>query len=159
MNKLPDWLPQLLMLDDYGGSWQRYEDEVYARFYTDFVESRPLYRGKPVDITRQIIDGKERSFWHCVQEGRIEEERTPDLRRCERIGWIRAIIEHSDNALIKKWQNKKRGRNSRQLLWFEEADFLIVLEQRTDRWFLWTAYCTTWEHTKRKLRKEYEALK
>jgi hypothetical protein len=28
-----------------------------------------------------------------IQEGRTEDERTPDLRRCERIRWPRPIIE------------------------------------------------------------------
>jgi len=155
MTELPHWLPELLLFEDYGGCWQRYEDEVYSKFYTDFIASKPFYEGMQVEITKNLIKGKERSFWHCIQEGRVEEERTPDLKRCERIAWIRAIIEHSSEPTIKKWQNKK-GRNTRQLLWFEEAEFLVVLEKRAKTWLLWTAYCTTWKHTKDRLRKEYE---
>lgn len=156
MSRLPDWLPELLLFEDYHGDWQRYEDKIYERFYTDFVESKPKFQNKLVDITKQLIKGKERSFWHCIQEGRIEEQRTPDLRRCERISWIRAIIEHANEPIIKKWQNKK-GRHIRQLLWLEEAEYLIVLEERIKTWLLWTAYCTTLGHTKNHLRKEYEA--
>lgn len=154
MGKLPDWLPGLLLLDNYSGSWQRYEDEVYSRFYRDFIESRPVFQGLPVKVTKQLVRGKERNYWHLIQEGRIEEDRIPNLRRCERIGWIRAIIQHSDDSRIKKWSKKVR-RRTRHLLWFEEAEYLVVLEKRSNSWILWTAYCTSREHTKRRLRKEY----
>jgi hypothetical protein len=112
MSALPDWLPELMPLCDSNGDWQHYEDQVYAVFYTDFIESCPHFQNGPVRITKQLIDGKERTFWHCVQEGRIEAQRTPDLRRCERIPWIRATIENSNCFTVKKWQNK-RGRNVR----------------------------------------------
>lgn len=38
-----------------------------------------------------MADGKEATFWHMIQEGRIEEDRTPDIRRCERIRWPKPI--------------------------------------------------------------------
>jgi hypothetical protein len=79
----------LVRLEDHGGDWQRYIDAVYAVFYGDFIASQPRFRGRPVVIGKQIIDGKERTFWHATSEGNIEVQRTPDLRRCERIGWIR----------------------------------------------------------------------
>jgi len=129
MGKLPDWLPGLLLLDNYSGSWQRYEDEVYSRFYTDFIESRPTFRGLPVYVKRFLEKGKERGFWHCIQEGPIERDRTPDLRRCERIAWVRSIIEHANEPMIKKWSKKVRGK-TRYLIWFENADYLVVLEKR-----------------------------
>lgn len=156
MSRLPDWLPELLLLEDYDGCWQRYEDEVYARFYADFVESRPIFQGMPVYIKRFLEGGKERSFWHCIQEGPVEVQRTPDLRRCERIAWIRAIIEHTEDIRIKKWLKKIKNK-TRCLLWFEEVDYLIVLEQRRTAWILWTAYCVIQPHRKRKLQREYEA--
>ena len=154
MSKLPDWLPELILLENYSGSWQRYEDEVYSRFYRDFIESRPMFQRMPVKVTKQLVRGKERNFWHLIQEGRIEEDRIPDLRRCERIGLTRAIIQHSDDSRIKKWSKKIR-RKIRHLLWFEEAEYLVVLEKRSNCWILWTAYYTSREHTKRRLRKEY----
>ena len=156
MSSPPPWLPDLLLLSHCNDDWQRYEDEVYAIFYRDFVESRANLGNRPVHITKQLIDGKERTFWHCIQEGRIEDQRTPDLRRCERIRWIRAIIENADDPKIRKWQ-KQKGRHLRQLLWLEACEFLVVLERRRTDWLLWTAYCTTWPHTKKRLRQEYDA--
>ena len=146
MCNLPDWLPDLLLFEDFGGDWQRYEDEVFATF-----------QNEPVYITKYPLKkGKERGFWHCVQEGPVEEDRTPDIRRCERIRWVRPVIEHSNDPKVKKWPTKKAGKN-RYLLWLEEADYLVILEKRPGCWFLWTAYCTDFEHTRRKRRAEYEA--
>lgn len=156
MTELPDWLPGLVPFANYGGSWQRYIDYVYSIFYGDFIAFHPMFEEMPVRITKQLIDGKERNFWHLIQEGPIEELRTPDLRRCERISWIRPIIENAEDPAVKKW-TKNVGRKTRKLLWLEEADFLVVLEKRPTCWILWTAYCTTKSRTKRKLMKEYEA--
>jgi len=151
----PDWLPDLIELEDFSGDWQRYEDEVYAKFYTDFVESKPIFQSMPVYIKRELVKGKERGFWHCIQEGKVEKERTPNLRRCERITWIRALIENADDPLIKKWPKRKKGK-IRFSIWLEEADYLVILEKRSNCWILWTAFYTDWPHTRKKLRKEYE---
>ena len=156
MSTLPDWLPKLIELTDYRGQWQRYEDEIYSIFYRDFIESRPMFRGLPVYVKRFLEKGKERSFWHCIQEGPVEEERTPDIRRCERIAWIRAVIEHVHDPLVKSWHKKVKSK-CRFLLWLEKAEYLVVLEKRRTAWILWTAYCVTEPHRKRKLQKEYEA--
>ncbi len=155
MSELPNWLPELILFEDYNGNWQRYEDAVYSRFYSGFIASKPTLHGIPVYIKRSLSKGKERGFWHCIQEGPVEEKRTPDLRRCERIRWIRAIIEHAHDPEVKTWQNERKGK-TRQLLWLEESEFLVVLEQRPHAWVLYTAYPVTEEHRKRKLRREYE---
>jgi len=158
MSEWPTWLPDLILLDTYGGSWEWYEDEIYSIFYRDFIESSPVFEDRSVGIARQLIRGKEGTFWHCITEGDVEAERTPDLRRCERIAWIRPLIEHADDSSVRQWCNH-RGRKVRRLLWLELAEYLLVLEYRRTHWMLWTTYCTTREHTKRKLRKEYETAK
>jgi len=124
MSNLPDWLPDLLLFENFSGNWQRYEDEVFAQFYSDFIKSRPAFQNEPVKVTKYPLKkGKERGFWHCIQEGKIEEERTPDMRRCERIGWVRPLIEHSADPRVKKWP-KQVGAKNRYLLWVEEVDYL-----------------------------------
>lgn len=155
MSPVHDWLPDLL-LADCDGDWQRYEDKIYSIFYMDFIESRPVLENMPVYVKRFLENGKERSFWHCIQEGSIEEHRIPDFRRCERIGWIRSAIEHANDPAVKTWSRQIRGK-SRYLLWLEEAEYLVVLERRTRTWVLVTAYCVTQTHRKRKLQKQYEA--
>ncbi len=43
-----------------------------------------------------LVDGKEYTFYHITHKGNIENDRTPELRRCERIGWARPVIENGN---------------------------------------------------------------
>ena len=156
MSVPPDWLPSLILLDDHGGNWERYIEAVYDVFERDFVLSKPLFQGQRLGLKRHPFDqGKEVTFWHMTSEGDREAERLPDLRRCERIGWVRAIIEHSDDPLVKAWENQ-RGSESRLCLWLEQHEYLVVLAKRRSYTLPWTAYTVTKPHQKRKQQKDYE---
>ena len=153
MSDSPGWLPDLIRLSDYNGDWSQYIEAVYAIFRRDFIDSQPQLRGKRVGCRHHPIDdGKEFSFWHCVSEGNVEEDRTPDLRRCERIPWMRPIIENETDGTVASWQINKR-RDRRQYLWFNE-EYLIVLGVRRNHYILITAFPTDREHTRRRLRRE-----
>ena len=153
----PGWLPSLVLLPQYGGDWNKYVEAVYGYFHADFVYSNPEFRGVPVGIKREPTEqSKEATFWHLVSEGGTEEERVPDLRRCERIRWPCPIIEHADDPPIKVWLNKRRG-DTRICIWFAEVEYLVVLAQRKGYVLLWTAYPVARSHRKRKLQREYEA--
>ena len=76
----PTWLPEIITLNDHGGAWQAFIDAVYAVFEQDFIASKCLLRGDNVGVRRQPShDGKWFTFWHCVSDGSIEEDRLPDL--------------------------------------------------------------------------------
>ncbi len=152
----PCWLPPLLTLQSFGGDFELYLNELYSIFFRDFVLTRPTFRGMPVGRKRHPISaGKDATFWHLLQEGKTEGERLPNLRRCERIGWPRAIIEHCDEPEIKVWEKTKK-RSPRVCLWLEDQEYLVVLALRKSYALLWTAYPTTRGHTKRRLTMEYE---
>lgn len=163
MSESPAWLPALMLLSDYDGRWNAYVEAVYARFKDDMLTNQPKFDGMWVRSRRDpIYDGKYAGFWHCVSEGKDEAERTPDLRRCERIGWLRPVIVEAHAAEeIDVWRNQ-RQRDTRRLLWFNE-EYLVVLAERTRQrdgfqyMQLVTAYCTTEESRKEKLRKERDS--
>jgi hypothetical protein len=155
----PSWLPRLLIFDDFHGDWSRYLDAIYACFKIDFMDSKPNYRGTLLSIKRQpVTDGKESTFWHIISEGDDEENRNPDLRRCERIRWPRPIIDNSTEPTIKVWENERQGER-RICLWLEENEYLVILAKRTGYILFWTAYPVTQPHRKHKLQKEYEGFK
>ncbi|TYO92804.1 hypothetical protein [Desulfallas thermosapovorans] len=153
----PEWLPELIRLEHYGGDWKRYVEAVYSCFERDFITDKPMYDNKPVNYKRHPEEGgKVYTFWHVVSsDDKSQQERLPDLRRCERILWPRAIIENYNDSRIKIWENRRK-REKRVLLWFEEFDYLVVLAKRKEYYILWTAYCIKYDHTRAKLRKEYE---
>lgn len=39
-----DWLPPLVLFNDYGGDWQSYLDAIYDYFKQDFVDSKPVFQ-------------------------------------------------------------------------------------------------------------------
>ena len=157
MKLKPDWLPELVLFENYDGNWEKYLSAIYEFFCEDFVKSKPSYRGIKLSLKRHpMIDGKEATFWHIITSGKSEDERIPDLRRCERIKWPKPIIENDKDPVLKVWQNKRKT-DTRIILWFEDEDYLVVLNERKGYILLWTAYLITQNHQKRKLKKEYEA--
>jgi len=154
----PKWLPALILLDDFGGNWSNYVEAVYAVFQCDFIKTQPRFRNFWVRCRREPLEqGKEAGFWHCISGGPNETERKPEPRRMERIGWVRAVIEHDNTPAVDVWQ-VMRGTDLRSCIWFNE-EFLVVLAWRVRKpsgfkyWQLVTAYDTPEENRKRQLRK------
>jgi len=146
--------PDLLRLEDFGGSWDDYETELYRIFIEEIVHGNLQFRGLPVRCRDQKVENHLKLFWHLVQTGHVEEERMPDLRRCERIRWVRWVIENSarNPRIIDEWENT-RGINVNALLWYRK-EYLVVLTRRKDYWLLTTAYCTEYPRRREKLQKE-----
>ena len=156
MTAPPHWLPDLVYLREYGGEWGPYFEAIYKYFVDDFVKSKPKFGKRAVKLKRAPPEGgKEATFWHITHEGEIENQRIPDLRRCERIRWPRPMIEHHNDNAIRCWSNK-RSRDKRILLWIYAQDYLVVLADRKKYAVLWAAYYISYEHTRRKLQREYD---
>jgi hypothetical protein len=150
-----EWLPPLVCLPDYQGDFAKYLDAVYAYFKADFIDSKVLFGETRISLKRHPqFQNKEYVFWHITSEGDVETERIPDFRRCERIRWVKPIIENASDPAVKQWENNRKG-DRRVCLWLEEEDYLVVLALRKDYILLWTAYMTNFEHTRQKLQREY----
>jgi hypothetical protein len=151
----PDWLPELMLLADSGGDWQRYLAAIYSAFRADFVTDRPKFNGRRCACKRHpMIDGKEATFWHLISEGAVEADRLPDLRRCERIRWPRPMIERSPND-IRVWKSERPG-DQRIVIALDDFSYVVVLADRGEYVILWTAYCVEQDHRRAKLRREWE---
>jgi hypothetical protein len=164
MSENPEWIPDFIKLSDFSGDFNEYLEQIYKRFREDLVFSKARFRNACVGVRRiPEADGKGFGFWHCISEGRKEKDRIPDLERCKRIGWIRAVIDNADKPEIDCWTNR-RGREKCHLLWYKEQ-YLVVLAERGGKgekiryYLLKTAYCTTNRRRIGKLRKERDAHK
>ena len=149
-----DWLPPL---EHFSGDWGNYCDYIYDIFHSHFIASKPIYCGREVKTRYYpMSDGKTETFWHLTSTGENNDDRIPDIRRCERIRWPKSFIENPDK--VKVWRNKRK-KNTNICLWLDDCSesYLVVLGERKDYYLLLTAYCVEEEHRKKKLRKEYEA--
>lgn len=161
------WVPNCEYFDGYD-SWQEYESILYEIFKTDFIESHPQYDGQQVNIRKYPIEyGKEEAFFHVTCQDYLKDgKRAPDLRRCERIRWVRAFIENSrsDSTLcdecegIKIWKKPYKS-NFRVHILLEEERYMVVLEPRNSYCLLITAFYIEHDHSLHKKVKEYESYK
>jgi len=158
----PEWIPACIELNDSGGDWKKYLEIVYQRYCNDLVFHKVQFLDGFVAVRKMPeTDGKGYGFWHCISEGHEEQQRIPDMERCKRIGWIRAIIEHAKD--VDCWQNL-RGSERNHLLWYKEQYLVIIAERKAKTegkkyYLLKTAYCTTGTKRVETLRKERDSYK
>lgn len=162
MNSDGVWLPPLITLEAYYGDWKSYLEAVYDVFKRDFIYDGAMFRNRIISIKNHPVEqGKEASFWHLISEGNTEEERIPDIRRCERIPWLKPIIQGVDSEKVKSWPSTRHRdqRSGRRLvLSLPDFSYVVILADRRDYVLLITAYPVETEHRRRKLRKEYQSV-
>jgi hypothetical protein len=83
-----------------GRDWEAYEQTIYALFRRDFIDQPAFWRGQRVTVQNEPrYKGKEDGFWHVTTETGSSgqpDDRIPDLDRCARICWIRAVLSADD---------------------------------------------------------------
>lgn len=150
-------LPALFRLSDYQGDWERYLEALYQIFLDEVVNAGLMFQGLPVRVQfRPMTHGKGFGFWHLISEGQgpNEEERTPDLRRCERLRWIAWLIRNVESKNSIRWWENRRGGNTHVVLWLPAHDFAVVLAKRQGYYLLRTAYVVS-PHRKKAFEKEW----
>jgi hypothetical protein len=131
---LPDLYP-------FHGDWTRYEDEIYEIYMDTIVHSGIQFRGLPVSAQyRPPTRNKGYGFWHLISEGQSEDDRTPDLKRCERIRWVAWLIVNAESDDNLSWWENTRGGSTHTVIWHEQENFAVVLAKRSDYYLLKTAY-------------------
>lgn len=162
------WLPNLELFDDYNNNWDNYQESLYNIFKNDLIYNPPSFEDKIIKIRWQPIEyNKPEAFFHVTcQDYSKDGERCPDLRRCERIRWVKAFIQNynCDSSLcngcagIKVWnelyQNKKRVH-----ILLEEERYMVVVEPRERYCVLITAFYFDHDHALAKKLKKYEQFK
>jgi hypothetical protein len=153
-----EWLPPIVTLADCGGSWEDYLESQYQRFRTDLIHSKPtVFHPRNWALKRHpVSQGKEATFWHVTSEGKTEENRTPDMRRMERVGWIRPMIDaYNDPERVCCWPTQRKG-ESRPNLAVPDFSYVLVLEEHPTYVMLWTAFHIEHKYQREKFRRQWE---
>lgn len=157
--------PDLMRSTAYAG-WEEYEDAIYAVYLDSVAHAGLTFRGCPVKV-RYNPPSKHKGygFWHLISEApsqanRNEDDRIPDLSRCERVAWVAWCIRNADAEGFSWWENERKG-ETHVVIWAEEHDFAVVLAKRHTPqgprfYLLKTAYCLR-PHRIRTFEKERDA--
>lgn len=162
-------LKPIVEFSQYNGDYISYEKYLYKVFKTDLYNKKIFFYKKPIYLKRfpeQL--GKEFSFYHLICKNfnhtGYEDDREPDLRRCERLHWIKPSIETDHLATCNQLcfvAYKKRIKNKDRIHLLNKDDrYMIVLEERKDYYLLVTAYYIEYENTlKRKIEESKKLSK
>lgn len=151
-------LPSRIEWKMFAGDFDRYEEALYTIFKRDFIDNKPCFRGKFVDIIhQQFYNGKERSFWHIVTSGGEDIRRSFDEDRCGSISWVKALIEEDivceDFKVWVKWYDKSN--RDRVFIWCSKVNYMVVLEDRGNTFKLITAF-NVMPYKVKSYQKDYE---
>lgn len=145
------WLSEINTCSDLS-NWKAYQDELYGIYRKMFIENVMFFDGKPIKVkVYPMFEKYETSFIHliCKQENinSIDpNDREPDLRRAERLHWIKEIIEkypclekciECEGLLLYKEYYKNRVRVK---IFFPKERYIIILEDRCNYYLLITAF-------------------
>ena len=151
-------LPELISLNDFNGNFKLYIDAVYAVFERDLIKNRPNFGSYKLSLKNNpLFQQRSYSFYHLTHKGETETERTPDLRRCERIAWVKPTIENTEKWNLKFWEQSRNGKSRIciQLSVEDDVDYFVILDVRVNCVIIWTAFVAEYAHEKRKKEKEY----
>lgn len=153
-----EWLPDIIPFSDFNSDFNKYLGHLYTIFKKDFIDSVPFYNGKPVYFDKKIIKDYPVCFWHLITDYKIEDCERVDianlsLLRCERICWIRPVIENNTHEAVSVWPNK-RGKKMNTLFFMEDHDYLVILTNVKNRFYLVSAYFINYPHRKEQLIQE-----
>lgn len=147
----------MVCLEDFAGDSNAYIEHLFSIFKTDFIESSPSYNNKRILFDNRMLEqDKPEGFLHIVTEkDNLTGQRTnTDLRRCERLCWIRPVIENFTDDAIDYWEKEDRGKIKTKFL-LRDMDFVVILSSRKNScYYLVTSYYLDWPNSKRKILKE-----
>lgn len=120
-------------------------DYLYESYFVeDFIEQKTYLNGN-IYINPESYkkaDEKELAFWHLTtrekkytkKEGKrfiTYKERLLDVRRADRLEWVKKIIENHSLADIKCFYRKETTEKKpiRLYLWLHEKDFVVILQK------------------------------
>lgn len=144
---------------DTAERWNVYLEVLFTVYERTLAKSSLTFRGLNVGC-RRYPESREKhyGFWHLIQEGWPEDERTPDLERCRRLLWISWVITHADqDPAIRVFPQTRRFGENPWALWLFEHDYAVILVKRSGYYLLKTAFLVTGDGKREELERDWQA--
>lgn len=143
-------------LIELSGDPLEYIELLYTHFTRDFIDNRPQFEGEQVLHDARDDGGKCACFVHITNKDDEDAgDRVIDLRRCERIAWIRPIIDNHTSNDVLRWEEEK-PKGNRIFLYLESERFLVILQKFKYGYMLVTAYYVDHNKTHQRYLKKYQ---
>jgi hypothetical protein len=129
MNKLPQWLPDIICVD---GNFNDVVNKLYNIFHRDFIKNHPKLSGMNVWHDRTVKPGEtyEVSFWHLIERDHDKQgSRSFDPRRAERLPWCAPTLNNSQKPEVRYWICNEGGKLT-CYVWLKDYDYVVLLEKR-----------------------------
>ncbi len=155
-------LPPFLEAEDYPGDdsaerWKNYIEGLYTIYVKTVAHGNLRFRGQPVRCQfRPETLGKHYAFWHMMQEGFNENDRTVDPERCRRVAWIAWVIQNAEIDPRIRVFPQARGSEKSWVLWLEQAGYAVILWERKDYYLLKTAFLVR-QHKRKEFERDWGA--
>lgn len=154
----PEWLPDIQPLE---GDWDKDLARLYDVFTKCFIDSKCFLDGALVWPDKRKLDGGdyEEGFWHLItRDEKYTKERLLDLRRAERLHWLRPMIENCNDERVKTFVWLHNAKTPRIHIWLEECDYIVILEKSPNGRLavLVTAYHLDGSNQREKYAKRYD---
>lgn len=154
MSACPIWLADMACVNPWTVNTF---NELYAIFARDLLQTpHPVLGGQRVVISRKCDGEKEELFWHLTQKDDGNGQRTPDLRRCERLPWIRCMFDHSTEPELLVWDFQESNKAIRTYIWLRDHNFVIVCQKLRRSYVLITAFYVEKAGYRRSLESRYK---
>ena len=156
----------LISLDLFHGNFEKYDNFLYNKIYLQqLTKTKLFFNNKIVKFKKHPIEcNKEQAYFHLTTKDTNKKvalsDREPDLRRCERLHWIRSILETNHIDLCPQpcflyFEEEIKGRQ-RINIFNESEKYLIVLEDRANYFLFITAFYIHEDYYLKGMIKRYE---
>ena len=160
MSQLPDFIEMEKSLgEDTVERWKVYLEVLFNVFERTLARAGLTFRGLNVGC-RRFPEAREKhyGFWHLIQEGWPEDDRTPDLERCRRLLWVAWVIQNAGHdPAIRVFPQTRRHGEKTWALWLFEHDYAVILAERSGYYLLKTAFLVTKDHKREELERDWRA--
>jgi hypothetical protein len=134
-------------------------DELFGLFQRDFFDNPFSLNGIPIKVkihpyTKQRRDGLPEfygkyyeKFVHVItreSKGKTKispKQRQLEPQRCNRIHWIKPILENHTDSRITVFKYKEENGIIRDYYWFREKKYMVILEFVRPDFILITGFC------------------